>query len=363
MLPAITQEPRSATARTGASVTLGVVATGTAPLAYQWYRDGEAVAGATNATLALPTLTRTDAGRYQAIVTNPHGLIASKVATVALSDVTGAAISNFSLRASIERGQRELNADVTFAGTGPVRTLLRAAGPALTAFGVVGTVGDPRLTLAQDGAVLGENNGWSSDVAASLTESAAASVGAFAYAANSGDAALLRNLVPGSYTLRVAPVASAGGVSLFELFDATPAGTTPAAKVNTIAARALAGVGGRALVGGFTVAADRPVRVLLRAIGPGLKQLGLASGATDARLSVFRAGSNVALASNDDWARQANNKDLTRLFAAAGAFALGENSKDAALDVTLEPGSYTFTADTGAGSEGLVLVEIRVIDL
>lgn len=361
-IPGIVREPLGATTRIGGEVALTVSATGEAPLSYQWYRDGEVVSGATDATLSLRALKRGDAGRYQVLVRNAHGVIASKIATVALSDVTPAALSHFSIRARAERGERELHASLTLAGTGPAKMLLRAAGQSLGAFGVAGAIADARLSLEQDGAVLATNEIWSSDSAASLTAETAAAMGAFAFPAGSHDAALLRNLVSGTYALRVAPTASSGGITLLEAFDAS-AVDAKSARVSGISVRAIVGAGDRAFVGGFTVTGGADVRLLVRAVGPGLKQRGITSGASDPRLSIFRSGSNVAVATNDNWSAQPDGHDLSRLFAALGASALADGAKDAALVISLAPGSYTFTADVADGVEGLALLEFYAIDL
>jgi hypothetical protein len=188
-------------------------------------------------------------------------------------------------------------------------------------------------------------------------------VGGFAFPAESHDAALLRNLVPGGYTMRVAPGSSNGGITLLELFDASTSGTKALAHFSSVAVRAGLAGGERALVGGFTVTGEGSIRMLVRAVGPGLKQRGISSGATDPRLSIFRSGSNTPIASNDNWAVQPTGTDLTRLFAALGASALVPNSKDAALVVTLEPGNYTFRADAADGADGLALLEFYLIDL
>ncbi|MFM7102542.1 MAG: immunoglobulin domain-containing protein, partial [Verrucomicrobiota bacterium] len=69
--PVLTGQPRSKTVNVGDTTLFGVTATGSPPLEFQWYHNGEPVAGATAATLYLVTVGASDAGEYQAIVTNP----------------------------------------------------------------------------------------------------------------------------------------------------------------------------------------------------------------------------------------------------------------------------------------------------
>src|SRR5262249_21729523 len=54
--PAITQQPQPITAQAGSQVALDVTATGTDPLQYQWSRNNQPVAGATNHRLIFVTL-------------------------------------------------------------------------------------------------------------------------------------------------------------------------------------------------------------------------------------------------------------------------------------------------------------------
>ncbi|HEX2860918.1 MAG TPA: immunoglobulin domain-containing protein, partial [Lacunisphaera sp.] len=60
----------------GDRATLSVAATGTAPLEYQWLKDGGEVAGATGATLNV-VLSPATAGSYRVLVRNRAGTIVS----------------------------------------------------------------------------------------------------------------------------------------------------------------------------------------------------------------------------------------------------------------------------------------------
>ena len=56
--PAITTQPASQNVGIGAPATFSVVASGTAPISYQWKRDGNVIAGATSASYTLPAAQR-----------------------------------------------------------------------------------------------------------------------------------------------------------------------------------------------------------------------------------------------------------------------------------------------------------------
>ena len=53
------------------------VATGTAPFAYQWRKDGVNISGATAASYTIAAISATDAGTYTATVTNSAGTTTS----------------------------------------------------------------------------------------------------------------------------------------------------------------------------------------------------------------------------------------------------------------------------------------------
>ena len=58
--PAITTQPSAASVTTGSTATFTVVATGTAPLSYQWTKNGTAISGATGSSHTTPATTRAD---------------------------------------------------------------------------------------------------------------------------------------------------------------------------------------------------------------------------------------------------------------------------------------------------------------
>jgi formylglycine-generating enzyme required for sulfatase activity len=83
--PAITVQPAGGMFRVGAAVVLTPTYTGTAPLRYQWYKDGISVAGGTAATLTLTPVSLTSAGAYTVTVTNAYGSADSAAAVVEVS--------------------------------------------------------------------------------------------------------------------------------------------------------------------------------------------------------------------------------------------------------------------------------------
>jgi hypothetical protein len=84
--PLIFLGPQSQTVPAGGNLLLGVVASGQAPMSYQWYFNSGAIPNATNTTYAITNISPTQAGSYLVAVANPGG-IASSSATVSVTAV------------------------------------------------------------------------------------------------------------------------------------------------------------------------------------------------------------------------------------------------------------------------------------
>lgn len=76
--PVIATQPSSISVTIGSSATFNVIATGTAPLSYQWAVNGTAIAGATGTSHTTPATTRADNGALFAVtVSNRAGTATS----------------------------------------------------------------------------------------------------------------------------------------------------------------------------------------------------------------------------------------------------------------------------------------------
>ena len=80
--PSITSPPTALTAFATSNVSFTVTAGGTAPLSYQWSREGVELNGATVATLTLNSVATNQAGNYSVVVTNLYGSVTSSVASL-----------------------------------------------------------------------------------------------------------------------------------------------------------------------------------------------------------------------------------------------------------------------------------------
>ncbi len=84
LLPTITQSPTNVSVPIGKSAKLTVRTTGEGPLSYQWYFEGNLIAGATNSSLALTNVNGSNGGSYFVSVSNDAGSTNSSAATVTI---------------------------------------------------------------------------------------------------------------------------------------------------------------------------------------------------------------------------------------------------------------------------------------
>jgi Immunoglobulin domain/PA14 domain len=71
--PTITSQPTNRTVTAGQAATFTVAASGTAPLTYQWKKNGTTNVGTNSATLSIANAQLVDAGMYHCVVTNSAG--------------------------------------------------------------------------------------------------------------------------------------------------------------------------------------------------------------------------------------------------------------------------------------------------
>ena len=84
--PAITAQPASQSVIVGQPAIFTVLANGTAPLSYQWQKNGSNISGATAATYTTPATTTGDSGStYRAVVSNSAGSVTSSAATLTVN--------------------------------------------------------------------------------------------------------------------------------------------------------------------------------------------------------------------------------------------------------------------------------------
>jgi hypothetical protein len=260
---------------------------------------------------------------------------------------------NISSRARVASGEGVAIAGFVISGDSAKPVLIRAVGPTLgSVFGLPGSLASPRLELVRssDQASLAVNAGIAADRAA--IDAAGARAGAFALGASGADAAILTTLAPGAYTAVVSSTTAAAGIALIEVYDLS--GVSPGQKLLNIATRAAAGAGDNTLIAGFVVPPGAAKRVLVRAVGPGLAQFGVAGVLAQPTLQLLNGSTTVA--QNTNWTTSADRDAIATSSASVGAFGLATN--DSAVILTLAPGNYTAQVTAPGAATGIALVEV-----
>ena len=84
--PSVTTQPKSQTVSVGQAATFSVVAGGTAPLTYQWLKNGSSISGATAPSYTTPAATSPENGStYQVQINNSAGHLTSATATLTVA--------------------------------------------------------------------------------------------------------------------------------------------------------------------------------------------------------------------------------------------------------------------------------------
>ena len=132
LVPTVTTQPLSKSATTGASVSFSVVIkSGTAPNTYQWRRSGFLIAGATDATYTIDSVSADNAGSYDVLIANHLGSITSAAATLTVSPPSPPSITTQPVsRSAVTGGTATFS--VTATGTDPMKYQWRKDGTAIT---------------------------------------------------------------------------------------------------------------------------------------------------------------------------------------------------------------------------------------
>ena len=360
--PTIARQPQTQTVAMGSTAVFNAEATG-GPLSFQWRRNGAPIGGATSASLVLNAATAADAGTYSVVISNAIGSTTSSTAALELSnDPNFGHLVNLSIRTNITASDPFFTVGTVVGGagtSGPKPMLVRAVGPSLAAFGIVGAIADSRVDVYAGATVVATNNDWSGDAA--LT-TAFGQVGAFPFASSASKDAAIYNggFLARDYTVQVGGVGGATGDVLAELYDATPSNaftpTTP--RLVNVSVRKQIDAGANLTVG-FVIGGNTGRTVLVRAIGPGLAAFGVAGTMPDPQLALFN-NAQTKIVENDNWG---GDPQITTAGTSVGAFAIANAAgKDAMMLTTLAPGGYTVEVsgipNTGGGS---VMVEVYEI--
>jgi hypothetical protein len=140
--PSITAQPASRTITAGQTATFSVTASGTAPLSYQWQKNGVAIGGATSSSYTTPAETTADNGaQFNVVVSNSGGSATSNAAILTVNAATPGALTpsttNLTFNNVVIGGN--LLQPVTFTNSGSVNitvSTVTITGAGFTASGV-----------------------------------------------------------------------------------------------------------------------------------------------------------------------------------------------------------------------------------
>jgi hypothetical protein len=302
--------------------------------------------------------TATVAGTFLVTVTATNATGASSTTlTITIVAAGSSRIINFSTRALSGPGSQTLIMGFVIAGDGK-NLLVRGVGPGLAQFGIVNVLADPMLTLFNPAGAFVANDDWQINSSGQLDGTAISAtgtrVGAFPLLNGSKDSALLATFNNGANTTSMVRPNSTTGVALTELYDTD---LSTGSRLINVSARMNVSSGEGNLIVGLVIAGTAPKPVLIRAVGPTLASFGVTGVLDDPVVTVLTGSTQVA--TNDNWGTGASTAaQITAASVRVGAFALPSGSKDAALLLTLAPGTYTVLVNGVGGTTGIALVEV-----
>ncbi len=250
---------------------------------------------------------------------------------------------NVSTRTRVLTSDQVLIGGFIITGTESKKIVLRAIGPSLASSGLGGGVlNDPTLELhAASGAIIATNDNWQTDPGASeLIANGLAPK-------DDREAATVQTLAPGSYTAVVSGRNNVNGIGLIEIYDLTPESNSLLGNLST---RGFVDTGDGVLIGGFIVGTGSSGRIAVRALGPSLKNFGIASVLADPILELHDTN-GATIRTNDNWL---TDPGATELLAAGLS---PDNANEAAILSELAPGTYTAVVRGDGSSNGVALVE------
>jgi glycosyl hydrolase family 18 (putative chitinase)/HYDIN/CFA65/VesB family protein/ASPM-SPD-2-Hydin domain-containing protein/Ig-like domain-containing protein/immunoglobulin I-set domain protein len=204
--PSVTMQPISQTVFANQTATFSVVANGTAPLSYQWLKNGTGISGATSSSYTTTVETTSDNGAlFYVIVSNSVGNVASNSATLTVNpDPMTPSIVSQPASQTITAGQTA-TFSVTASGTSPLSYQWSKNGAAMS-----GAISSSYTTPAET----------SSDNGAQFTVIVSNSAGT----ATSNIATLTINVPPLITTQPTSQTVNAGQTATFSV---TASGTAP----------------------------------------------------------------------------------------------------------------------------------------
>src|ERR1035437_1802977 len=205
-------------------------------------------------------------------------------------------------------GNANLIAGFVVQGSAAKRFLIRAVGPTLAQypFNVPNTLLAPAVSLVSAGMQIAANNNWSSTYENFISIINATQGVTFQLGAGEKDAAFVASLAPGNYTAVVTSSDGGTGVALVEAYDL--AVNSSAARLINLSTRAQSGSGASVLTAGLVIGGQGTLRLLVRAVGPGLTQFGVGGVLAQPMMRVFSGQTEIGR--NTGWTSGGLTEDL-----------------------------------------------------
>lgn len=263
---------------------------------------------------------------------------------------TNGQLLNISTRLRVRTGDNVLIGGFIVTGTDPKRILLRGLGPSLGSQ-TGNALLNPTLELhGPNGETLATNDNWKvNDLTQQSQEEdiRATSIPP----TDDRESAILATLPANNafYTAIVRGKDDSSGIGLVEAYDLDQAANSQLANVST---RGFVETQDNVLIGGFIVG-NGTSRVIVRALGPSLEKLGVASPLQDPTLTVRDSNGSVALANNDWQQTQRTEIEATGI--------PPSDPRESAIVATLRPDGYTAVVRGVNDTVGVALVEVYAL--
>ena len=254
---------------------------------------------------------------------------------------TPSQLLNIATRMRVQTGENVLIGGFIITGTDPKRVIIRGIGPSLSSF-FTGALADPALELYQGSTLLAMNDNWRTDQEAEIVATGIPPT-------DNLESAIVRTLTPGSYTAILRGKNNTTGIGVVEAYDLNRAVNS---RLANIATRGFVETGDNVMIGGLIIgpAGGGSARVVVRAIGPSLGNLGIMGALQDPTLALVNSN-GVVIRSNDNW-RQSQEAEIIATGLAPS------DDRESALVQIVAPGSYTAIVRGVGTLTGVALVEV-----
>ena len=315
---------------------------------------GPSYISATACGITIPTMTAAIGSPEMHLVFNVFGICGGRVTPTPPAGL--GTLANISTRLQVGTRDEVMIAGFVIQGSSPKRVLIRAAGPSL---GVPNALANSQLELHDSNSTIGVNDDWqTTQIGGVITSDQVAQIEDSGLAPSDPlESAIVTTLPPGSYTAILQGVEGAAGGGIVEVYDLD---ATEGSILANISTRGFVQTGDNLMIGGFIIV-TRPTRVIIRAIGPSLIQIGLPNPLANPQLELHDA--NHMIGQNDDWQTVQLGGIITNDQAAEiqNSQLAPTNPAESAIIATLPPGSYTAIVRGVNSLPGTALVEIYAL--